>query len=630
MKDLHKILTLALGAGVMLTTQSCKEDFLDVDRYDILSPEYMQVSENGLADGVRACYANMNQLINEDSMKPWLWLAGHPTMDTQATGWDKSWLTQSWSADQGELYDEWKRLFDGISLCNNMIKSCDEAEANGTIAKEKITEARAEAKAMRGFYYFLAAQTWANVPIMKVGQKYTDELPGNGGESGNAVAVLDEIISDLTYAVANLPQDWKPYNGDYGRATKGMASAFLAEAYLWKAYRQGNPSGGGEEVNKAKDLLKSIIDSGEYELQPSYTTLFDPKAWNKESIWEEVMDEGDKSKEWGGFHTNAHGWTDNYAANPNGNGGWGTLYLSWEWYTCYEQGDKRRDASACTVEIENWGSFTDRITGEPLSVTAKSEYCHGKNPYIDDVKSEQKKFHCNTGGDRAPSVWSMKWWRTGNNTWWSNIWSPVHIYWKRYADVLLTYAECCFRTGDAATGWDYINQVRKRAFGELEDGKEAELTAKYAPYYHDYAIAAYSTTWTGTYEKSHFEDADGNLKYPLPFGSNGNTAPDAQTYYDMVKAKLGFNVEAWQVAMIQERRKEFNAEWTLAPALHREGLLGEHIEHNYPKDATKVADLDEYPWTPRSYDYSEEKMNFPIPAQELLRNPNLTQNKAYR
>lgn len=334
------------------------------------------------------------------------------------------------------------------------------------------------------------------------------------------------------------------------------------------------------------------------------------------------MDEGNQGNQWGDFHTNAHGWTDNYAANPNGNGGWGTLYLSWEWYTCYEQGDKRRDGSACTVEILNWGDYKDRITDEPLSVTAKSEYCYGRNPYLNDVKSDQKKFHCNTGGDRAPSVWSLKWWRTGQNTWWSNIWSPVHIYWKRYADVLLTYAECCFRTGDAATGWDYINQVRKRAFGALEEGNEETLKTKYLQYYIDYATKESGNA--GTYSADKYTD------YPIPFGSNMDKYVPGETYYEMVKSKLGFNLETWQVAMIQERRKEFNAEWTLAPALHRAGLMAEHIEHNYPKDATLVKDLDDYPWTPRSYDYSEEKMNFPIPAQELLRNPNLTQNKAYR
>jgi len=629
MKNISKILALSLASGVMLTAQSCKESFLDVDHYDILSPEYIQTSEKGFDDGVRACYANMNQLINGDSMKPWLWIAGHPTMDTQATGWDKSWLTQDWSADQGELYDEWKRLYDGISLCNNMLVNCDEAEAKGTLSKDQIKEARAEVRAMRGFYYFLAAQVWGNVPIMKVGQQYTDELPGNEGAT-NALAVLNEIISDLTFAVENLPQDWKPFNGQYGRATKGMASAFLAEAYLWKAFRNGNTKDGGDEVTKAKTLLKTIIDSGEYELLPSFTTLFDPKAWNKESIWEEVMDEGDKSNQWGGFHTNAHGWTDNYAANPAGNGGWGTLYLSWEWWTCYEKGDKRRDASGCTDQIDDWGDFKNRITDEPLSTSAKSDNCYGRNPYQDDVKNGAHQYHANTGGDRAPAVWSIKWWRTGKNTWWSQIWNPAHIYWKRYSDVLLTYAECCFRTGDATEGWKYIDMVRQRAWGQLEDGKEAELTAKYAQYYLDYSIQESASWKAGTYDESHFKDDQGNLKYPIPFGSNGNVAPAGQTYYEMVKTKLGFNLESWQVAMIQERRKEFNAEWTLSPALRRAGLLAEHIEHNYPKDNTEVKDLDKYPWTPRKYDYNEDKMDFPIPATEILRNPNLTQNKAYR
>ena len=95
MKTINKYLALALGAGAMLTAQSCKESYLDVDHYDILSPNYTTSSDETFEDGILSCYANMNQLINEDSMKPWLWFSGHPTMDTQATGWDKSWLTQS-------------------------------------------------------------------------------------------------------------------------------------------------------------------------------------------------------------------------------------------------------------------------------------------------------------------------------------------------------------------------------------------------------------------------------------------------------------------------------------------------------------------------------------------------------
>ncbi|MBP5501402.1 MAG: RagB/SusD family nutrient uptake outer membrane protein [Bacteroidales bacterium] len=617
MKKLNKILALALGTGAMLSVQSCSEDFLDVDHYDVLSADYISSSDENFENGILSCYALMNQVINDESMKPWLWMAGHPTMDTQATGWDKAWLTQDWPADQKELYTEWRRLYEGITLCNNIIRDCKDDQKTANLSDDLVENAMAEARAMRGFYYFLAAQTWGNIPIIKE-EPDTEDLPDNGGEEGNAVKVLDYIIEDLSEAAKVL--DWKPRNGQYGRATKGMAKAFLAEAYLWKAYRQGNASGPGAEVDAAKAELKEIIESGTYELQESFTTLFDPLAWNKESIWEEVMEEG-STKAWEGFHTNAHGWTDNYAACPD-NGGWGTLYLSWEFYSCFEKGDKRRDASACIPTIDNWGDYKDRITDEPLEVSAKSDYCYGVNPYLDEVKSKYKSYHYNTGGDYAPGVWSLKWWRTGVNTWWSNMWNPVHIYWKRYADVLLTYAECCFRTGDESEGWDYVNMIRKRAFGELEDGKSNELTTKYVQYYRNYAAdRSLGMAW----EVDHFDN------YPIPFGSNMADYVPGEDYYDMVKTKLGFNLETWQVAMIQERRKEFNCEWTLAPALHREGLLAEHIRVNYPKDDHAINEgLYTYPWTPRTYDYSEDKMNFPIPAQELIRNPNLTQNKAYR
>lgn len=617
MKKLNKILALALGTGAMLSVQSCSEDFLDVDHYDVLSADYISSSDENFENGILSCYALMNQVINDESMKPWLWMAGHPTMDTQATGWDKAWLTQDWPADQKELYTEWRRLYEGITLCNNIIRDCKDDQKTANLSDDLVENAMAEARAMRGFYYFLAAQTWGNIPIIKE-EPDTEDLPDNGGEEGNAVKVLDYIIEDLSEAAKVL--DWKPRNGQYGRATKGMAKAFLAEAYLWKAYRQGNASGPGAEVDAAKAELKEIIESGTYELQESFTTLFDPLAWNKESIWEEVMEEG-STKAWEGFHTNAHGWTDNYAACPD-NGGWGTLYLSWEFYSCFEKGDKRRDASACIPTIDNWGDYKDRITDEPLEVSAKSDYCYGVNPYLDEVKSKYKSYHYNTGGDYAPGVWSLKWWRTGVNTWWSNMWNPVHIYWKRYADVLLTYAECCFRTGDESEGWDYVNMIRKRAFGELEDGKSDELTTKYVQYYRNYAAdRSLGMAW----EVDHFDN------YPIPFGSNMADYVPGEDYYDMVKTKLGFNLETWQVAMIQERRKEFNCEWTLAPALHREGLLAEHIRVNYPKDDHAINEgLYTYPWTPRTYDYSEDKMNFPIPAQELIRNPNLTQNKAYR
>lgn len=63
------------------------------------------------------------------------------------------------------------------------------------------------------------------------------------------------IIEDLEYATGVL--DWQPLNGQYGRITKGMCLAYLAEAYMYN-----------NDYDSAKQRLKQIIDSKTYELLP--------------------------------------------------------------------------------------------------------------------------------------------------------------------------------------------------------------------------------------------------------------------------------------------------------------------------------------------------------------------------
>ena len=73
---------------------------------------------------------------------------------------------------------------------------------------------------------------------------------------------------------------------------------------------------------------------------------------------------------------------------------------------------------------------------------------------------------------------------------------------------------------------DYVNMIRKRAFGELEDGKSDELTTKYVQYYRNYAAdRSLGMAW----EIDHFDN------YPIPFGSNMADYVPGEDYYDMVK-----------------------------------------------------------------------------------------------
>src|ERR1035437_9185574 len=174
----------------------------------------------------------------------------------------------------------------------------------------------------------------------------------------------DFIITDLVAAVPEL--GWDPMDGQYGRCTKGFALSYLGEAYMWKAYRV--PDQATDNYTLAKAALLQVINSGKYELNPSFTTLWDPGAvWTKECIWEEVLDQG--SNWTGGNETDAHDWITYFTACP-ATGGWGSLYLSWEWWSSYEQGDKRRDASGVTAAVPD------------IDPAWKSATNYGYNPYL--------------------------------------------------------------------------------------------------------------------------------------------------------------------------------------------------------------------------------------------------------
>ena len=417
------------------------------------------------------------------------------------------------------------------------------------------------------------------------------------------------------------------------KPTKGMAKAYLADAYMWKAYRC--PDKAADCYAKAKAELKSIIDSGTYKLTSNFATNWDPAGfWNEECIWALCSDEGNEWSSWGGDRTitfanpNMLKW---FCACPE-NGGWGAEYLSWEWYACYEPGDTRRDASCATGAIPE-----EQMAKYGIE---KSKVVWGYNPYLKDslgikndagqvvkpfineegVESGTKtmQFHF-TNGEFAPAIWTTKIWRNAyadGNSWGVQMWSPTIIYGKRYSNVLLDYAECCFRTGDDNSGWAAIDEVRNRAWGNLTIGQD------YSKYY---------THFNNVYAGNN--KALSMTEYPVGVLTETVTVPSAKEYYTKLQAtpnRVGYKhtSEAWKVAVNEERRKEFNSEWCLCPDMIKSGYIADHIDYNYPKD-DGGQDYAHYPWSKRTFTFDINKMDMPIPAVELLKNTLLKQNPAY-
>ena len=643
MKTRYILLSAALCSTMGLGLTSCNnEKFLEVDQYDIIASNAMYESDANAKKGLNGVYDMV--FPNDDydgdwGFKPNLFTGCHPTIDTQATGWDKNWNVQAWNSGSSELLSGWKHVYAGICRANDYLAGLEASEVVSANIKKKLD---GEGRALRGFFYHWLATSFGRVPMLATGENYTNTPTKPRAET--YAEMWDFIIEDFTAAAEEL--DWQPMDGQYGRCTKGMALAFLGDAYMWKAYRLTDGANGQTQdastaqacYQKAADCFKQILNSGVYKLNESFTTLWDPaSAWGPEAIWVEQLDEGNNWGKWDNLTSKLMlKW---YTACPE-NGGWGSLYLSWEWYSCYEKGDKRRAGSCYTGAVPqidpNNAAYDKQYEGwyEPA--------IYGVNPYLQEVLGKgqsgtaTKQFHFNNG-EWAPAIWSSKMWRTASANykgWADGHWSPTPIYWKRLPNVMLDYAECCFRLGQDDEGWAQINTLRNRAFGKLEDGNEAALTAKYLPYYNSFA------DWVGRDEVTQEDIASGKKEpsdggtfyknrseYPIPFGSNGAVVEDAKTYYTKYKAEKGFSSEVWKVAVNTERRKEFNCEWCLRPDMQKSGFMADHVATNYPKRS--VENLKDVPWTNRDYDYNDLKMDMPIPEDEIIKNPACDQNPAY-
>ena len=557
MKTRYYILSAALCSVMGLGLTSCdNEKFLDVTHYSMIDAEEMFLNDANAIKGMTGCYDQVLPRENDDCYKYWIFNGTHPTMDSQASGWDKDFMVQKWTAQQGQLKTFWNQSYTCISRCNDFLAGLETAE---NISDDVKRHLKGEAMALRGFEFFGLANTFGRVPMLKTGETYLTDP--SKPKASTFEEMWDFVIEDFQGAAELL--DWKPFQGQYGRCTKGMALTFLGDAYMWKAYTV--PEKAQECYQKAYDVFKQVINSGEYELLPSFTTLYDAaEAWPKEAIWQVVLNAGDDYGSWDApKHANAKGWTGFYFG-PTSNGAWGTYQMSWELYDSFENYldgeyagsfDKRRDGSmvSATVPYElrkDHPTWEQRVLPTQKWIDANKSHLRG---YVDGVfnQAEYDKYTITAEGDNgiydplhpigfnpfnqefvgwcgyhwasadpAPTVWSTKHWRNGRGCDWSTgmLWLPDHLYFKRYANVLLDQAECCFRLGKESEGWALVNQIRERAFGNLEVGKDL---SKYVAYHQKMA------DFYGDQGHGDAVDLDGN--YPFPFNTEKVAVPDARS-----------------------------------------------------------------------------------------------------
>ena len=165
MKKFSKIIYMVASGLTLLGTSSCNNDkYLDVDHYDIIGADAMFKNETEANKGLIGCYDMMLPDKNSTggldasnwNFKPQIMTGCHPTLDTQATGWDKDFVTESWTADNGDLSIGWTYSYRAISRCNDFLSGLANASTVSESAKKLMD---GQAKALRAYFYMYLAET---------------------------------------------------------------------------------------------------------------------------------------------------------------------------------------------------------------------------------------------------------------------------------------------------------------------------------------------------------------------------------------------------------------------------------------------------------------------------------------
>ena len=204
-------------------------------------------------------------------------------------------MTTAWN-----ISDMWQRLYNCISRVNAALVVLNKMDSEEySLRDQRIGEMRF----LRGHAHFLLKQLYKNIVFVM-----DETLAVEDYENlSNVTYTNDEgwqlIADDFEYAYSNLPD----VQQDKGRPTKAAAAAYLAKTYLYKAYRQDDPSSHSVTSVNADDLAnvvkyteESIMTAGGYGLEPDFANNFRPEEEYEngvESLWamQYSMNDGTKN-----------------------------------------------------------------------------------------------------------------------------------------------------------------------------------------------------------------------------------------------------------------------------------------------------------------------------------------------
>lgn len=354
-------------------------------------------------------------------------------------------------ASNGPISNFWQYRYKGILRCNVAIDRISNTEL-----EDKELQARlvAEARFLRGYFYFELARNFGGVPLITE-FKMPEEIQGITRASlENTYKFIEE---DLIAAAEVLPKRSEYADADMGRATSGAALGLLGKVYLYQ-----------EKWTEARDVLQKLIpESGytgedaqttEYDLLPNFGDVWDKDFDNSVESLFEVQYEYHATLAVGGSLSTVTGARSCGAALGDG---WAWCQPTANLEAAYSEDDERREwtiiKTGCTeIKGETEENFT-KILNENKEISVYDDcvekYNLPANSLVIDPSGHKsgriiRKYYLPLN-DR-PEVYNTDK-------------SPLNHRILRYADVLLMYAEACNELSDDTHAQAALNRVRNRA-----------------------------------------------------------------------------------------------------------------------------------------------------------------------
>jgi len=306
----------------------------------------------------------------------------------------------------------------GISSCNFFLDNLEEAPIDAT----KLNLYKAEVMFLRALFYFTLTDHYGGVPL------YTSTVTIDEAfvKQSSKEAVIDQVIADLDYAIATLPD--VAYSD--GHAVKGSALALKARVLLYN-----------EQWAEAASVANQVIQDGKYSLYDNFRTLFLSvgQSNNPEIIFSTRFLEPDITH---------------------------NLDIRWSWHGILNPLQQLIDAFECTDGLpitesplynpDNW-----RLNRDPRCLMTVKAY---EDKVINSAGVEMG-FNYNNVGNGYNPVKYCNWdklpidYSTISDRDWILI---------RYAEVLLMYAEAQNEaSGPDASVYEAVNEVRARPGVEM-------------------------------------------------------------------------------------------------------------------------------------------------------------------